>query len=62
MEVSSFSIDANNDNILISGSYDTSVRVWDTRLKNMLHTVKSHTRKVGSLAISPDSHYLLSGS
>ncbi len=62
MEVSSFAVDSNSDNLLVSGSYDTNVKIWDTRLKNCLHILKSHSRQVGALAVSPDSRYILSGS
>lgn len=35
--------------------------MWDLRLKNCIHTLKNHNKKVTSLCISPDSKILVSG-
>ena len=45
---------------LVSGSWDKTVRLWDTK-GNHLHTY-NHDDTVFSVAFSPDGQYLVSGS
>jgi eukaryotic-like serine/threonine-protein kinase len=41
---------------------DTAVRIWDRGRGTLLRTLAGHTRKVVSVAFSPDGKYLVSGS
>ena len=47
---------------MVSGSYDTTIKLWDIRDKNCSATLKGHNRPINSLAVSPDGNLLLSGS
>jgi WD40 repeat protein len=46
---------------LVSGSWDSTIRLWRLPNGNHLKTLKGHTDSVGSLAISPDGCILASG-
>ncbi len=41
---------------------DKNVRIWDCDTGEVIHTLAGHTRKVHSLAFSPDGKWLLTGS
>ena len=47
--------------LLASGSQDNTVRVWNVTTQELQHTLKSHTNRVLSVAISPDGGTLASG-
>ena len=47
---------------IVSGSYDSSVRVWDALTGSELKELKGHTDKVRSVAFSPDGKHIVSGS
>ena len=47
---------------LASGSYDSTIRIWDTASGRCLQTLKGHSDRVQSVAFSPDSQRLVSGS
>jgi WD40 repeat protein len=47
---------------LASGSYDRTVRLWDTGSGELLQTLKEHTGRVNSVAFAPDGRMLASGS
>ena len=48
---------------LASGSYDTNVKIWDTRTSNMcMNTFKGHKKEVGVVKISSCGHFVASGS
>jgi WD40 repeat protein len=47
--------------MLASGSWDRTVKIWETRDGNLLQSL-SHYDQVDSLAFSPDGNYLAAGS
>ncbi|KAI7874607.1 WD40-repeat-containing domain protein [Mucor mucedo] len=49
-------------NILVSGSYDNSVIVWDLETGTNVHTLKGHTMKVYCVSIDPKRRHCISGS
>lgn len=49
-------------NILVSGSYDNSVIVWNLETGAKVHTLKGHTMKVYCVSIDPKRRHCISGS
>jgi len=47
---------------LASASFDATVRLWDTEIGVCQHTLRNHTKKVYTIAFSPDGNLLASGS
>ena len=47
--------------LILSGSYDNSIKLWDLRQKNCINTYKGHTMEVKSLEVSPDGKWFISG-
>ncbi len=47
---------------VLSGSDDTTARLWDTTTGQELRQFSGHTDEVNSVAFSPDGRYILSGS
>ena len=60
--VNCFGIYPEEPHKLVSGSYDTMIKLWDIRDKNCSATLKGHSQQINSLSISPDGSLLLSGS
>ena len=55
----SFSIDGMR---IVSGSWDRSVRVWDTKTGEQLRELQGHTGWVNSVSFSSDGNRIVSGS
>ncbi|XP_022125770.2 F-box-like/WD repeat-containing protein TBL1XR1 isoform X2 [Pieris rapae] len=48
--------------ILASGSFDSTVRIWDVERAACVHTMTKHIEPVYGIAFSPDAKFLASGS
>ena len=51
-----------NRNVVVSGGFDTNVKLWDMRMKQSINTYKAHNQEITCLDISPDSKMAVSGS
>ena len=40
--------------LIISGSYDKTIKIWDTKTKLLLNTLEGHTKRVSSVCVCPD--------
>ena len=56
-----FKLAISQEDLLISGSYDKSIKVWNIQTGECLNTLNGHTNYVFSLTISQDG-LLISGS
>jgi WD40 repeat protein len=48
--------------LIVSGSYDSTVRVWDVTTGAERHAMHGHQEAVHSVAFSPDGKFIVSGS
>ena len=48
--------------VLASGGKDGTIRLWNVRAGELLHTLSGHTAWVYSLAFSPEGKFIASGS
>ena len=53
---------AAHGNLLVSGSYDCGVRLWNLETGRMVHNLQGHTQKVYSVVIDPLRNRCMSGS
>ncbi|CAK75916.1 unnamed protein product (macronuclear) [Paramecium tetraurelia] len=51
-----------NKNLLLSGAYDTSIKLWDLRSKTVVNQFKGHSMQINALSVSPNCKLLASGS
>ncbi|MEH2178423.1 WD40 repeat domain-containing protein [Nostoc sp.] len=51
-----------NGKILVSGSWDQTIKVWQLETGKLLHTLKGHRDRVYAIALSPDGQIIASGS
>ncbi|MCL6542546.1 MAG: AAA family ATPase, partial [Roseiflexus sp.] len=47
---------------IVSGSWDNTLKVWDTDSGRLLRSLEGHTSGVYAVAVSPDGRYIVSGS
>ncbi|WMV57480.1 hypothetical protein MTR67_050865 [Solanum verrucosum] len=52
----------NQQLLLASGSFDSTVNLWDVEQGRLLHTLNGHREPIYSIAFSPNGQYLASGS
>ncbi|MEH2071365.1 MAG: WD40 repeat domain-containing protein [Nostoc sp.] len=51
-----------NGKLLVSGSWDQTIKVWQLETGELLHTLKGHKDRVYAIALSPDEQIIASGS
>lgn len=60
LEVSSAAITADN-NTVISGSLDNTIKIWNLQTGQLKRTLTGHTGVVDYLSVTPDGKYIVSG-
>jgi WD40 repeat protein len=48
--------------LLVSGSWDQTIKIWHLETGELLHTLKGHRDRVYAIALSPDEQIIASGS
>jgi len=51
-----------NSSIIVSGSNDKTIKIWDAKSKTLVTTLEGHSEVVTSVAFNPDGSLLASGS
>jgi len=60
--VSSLAFKPDDPNVLVTGSLDKTIKLWDLSTSTCLSTMTVHQRPVSSVHFSPDGMRLVSGS
>src|SRR5260221_6300585 len=47
--------------MVVSGSWDKTIKVWDNQTMSLKHTFTGHTAQINSMTITPKTPYLASG-
>ncbi|MBI4613888.1 MAG: hypothetical protein HY720_09790, partial [Planctomycetes bacterium] len=47
---------------IVSGSFDSTLKVWDAEMGEESRTLQGHTGFVRAVAVSPDGKWIVSGS
>ncbi|MDF5738747.1 MULTISPECIES: WD40 repeat domain-containing protein [unclassified Nostoc] len=50
------------DGMLVSGSWDQTIKIWQLETGELLHTLKGHRDRVYAIALSPDGQIIASAS
>ncbi|WP_445638573.1 WD40 repeat domain-containing protein [Nostoc sp. DSM 114161] len=48
--------------LVVSGSWDQTIKIWELESGKLLHTLKGHRDRVYAIALSPDEQIIASGS
>jgi len=48
--------------LIISGSDDKTIKIWNLKTGDVLNTLESHTGYVLSVCVNPDGSFIISGS
>ncbi|BBD69310.1 WD-40 repeat-containing protein [Nostoc commune NIES-4072] len=48
--------------MLVSGSWDQTIKIWQLETGGLLHTLKGHRDRIYAIALSPDGQIIASGS
>ena len=51
-----------NGKLIVSGSYDETVKTWDVETGKQVHNLEGHSSDVNSVSFSPNSRLIVSGS
>jgi F-box and WD-40 domain protein CDC4 len=49
-------------NLLVSGSYDNTMRLWNIETGRLIHLMEGHTQRVYSVVLDIDNRRCMSGS
>jgi len=49
------------DHLILTGSYDSTVKLWDFRQKETIISFKGHSMQINCLEIAPDGKWFASG-
>lgn len=55
------STEEEEQHLMITGSGDTKVKVWDLRNGKAVHTLNNHSKSVNCAKFSPDGNWVASG-
>jgi WD40 repeat protein len=53
---------SHDDTFIVTGSEDTTAKIWNTQTGECVHTLQGHTGIIYSIAISHDGRFIVTGS